>query len=316
MPTFVEHAPRILVLGSTGFIGSRVVASLAGSGRARVVALSRKPGTGLQNHNATIAAADISVPGSLVPFLDGTDVVVHAASYVGSDPRLAHEINELGTRNVIEQCRQSGVRRVIYVSTCSVYGTGPHRGLVEAEAGYHPVSVASSSRAIADQMILGYGGEVVRPNLVFGAGDRWFVPGLLKIMKVAGGWPGDGSALLSLIGVEALGRLVAGLASAPRQSAQAFHAAYPEPVPVSFLLGRVAQALSIEYPTFLGDGERARLALRSAGFSGHQVDLVTTDHWYSSERLWRVSGNEPETFHSALAEFPASYPVSRTPGLS
>jgi nucleoside-diphosphate-sugar epimerase len=316
MPTFVEHAPRILVLGSSGFIGSRVAASLAGSGEAHVVALSRKPGAGLRNHNVTIAAADISVPASLIPFLEGADVVVHAASYVGSDPRLAHEINELGTHNVIEQCRQSGVRRVIYVSTCSVYGSGPHRGLVEAEADYHPASVASASRAIAEQMVLGYGGEVVRPNLVFGAGDRWFVPGLLKIMKAAGGWPGDGSALLSLISVEALGGLVAGLAFAPRQSGQTFHAAYPEPVPVSFLLRSVAKVFNMEYPRFLGDDERAGSALWTAGFSRHQIDLVTTDHWYSSERLWRVSGHEPETFRTALAEFSASYRVSRTTGLS
>ncbi|MHC6221206.1 NAD-dependent epimerase/dehydratase family protein [Arthrobacter sp. MMS24-S77] len=316
MPTSVDHAPRILVLGSSGFIGSRVAASLAGTGGAHVVALSRKPGTGLRNHNATIATADISVPGSLIPFLSGADVVVHAASYVGSDPRLAHEVNELGTGNVIEQCRQAGVDRLIYVSTCSVYGTGPHRGLLESEAGYHPASVASASRAIAEQMVLGYDGEVVRPNLVFGAGDRWFVPGLLKVVKVAGGWPGDGSALLSLISVEALGRLVSGLALAPRQPGQAFHAAYPEPVPVSLLLRSIARAIGMEYPRLLGDDERTGAALRAAGFTGHQIDLVTTDHWYSSEHLWRSAGQKPETFRSALAEFSASCQVSPVPGIS
>ncbi|GAB2739983.1 NAD-dependent epimerase/dehydratase family protein [Arthrobacter bambusae] len=311
MPTRVDRVPRVLVLGSSGFIGSRVAASLAGSGEAHVVALSRKPVARLRNNNATIATADISVPGSLIPFLSDTDVVIHAASYVGSDPRLAHAINEIGTRNVIEQCRQAGVDRLIYVSTCSVYGSGPHRGLLETEAGYHPASVASASRAAAEQLVLGYGAEVVRPNLVFGAGDRWFVPGLLKLLEVAGGWPGDGSALLSLIGVEALGGLVSGLALAPRQPGRAFHAAYPEPVRVSFLLQSVARIFDMEYPKFLGDDERAGSALRAAGFSGHQIDLVTKDHWYSSEHLWRISGREPETFSSALAEFSSAYLVSR-----
>ncbi|WP_416346379.1 NAD-dependent epimerase/dehydratase family protein [Arthrobacter sp. MI7-26] len=69
MPTSVERARRIVVLGSSGFIGSRVAASLAGSGGAHVVVLSRKPGTGLRNHNATIATADISVPRSVIPIL-------------------------------------------------------------------------------------------------------------------------------------------------------------------------------------------------------------------------------------------------------
>ncbi|WP_306875607.1 NAD-dependent epimerase/dehydratase family protein [Arthrobacter bambusae] len=311
MSTCVDHVPRVLVLGSSGFIGSRVVASLAGSGGAQVVALSRKPVARLRNNNATIATADISVPGSLIPFLRDTDVVIHAASYVGSDPRLAHAINESGTSHVIEQCREAGVARLIYVSTCSVYGSGPHRGIRESEARYHPASVASASRAVAEELILGRGGEVVRPNLVFGAGDRWFVPGLLKLMNVAGGWPGDGSALVSLIGVEALGRLLSGLALAPPQPGQAFHAAYPEPVPVSVLLQSVARVCGVEYPRFLGDDERAGSALRAAGFSGHQIDLVTKDHWYSSERLWRISGREPETFRSALGEFASSYEASR-----
>jgi nucleoside-diphosphate-sugar epimerase len=310
MPTCVDRVPRVLVLGSSGFIGSRVVASLAGSGGAHVVALSRKPVARLRNNNATIATADISVPGSLVPFLADTDVVIHAASYVGSDRRLAHEINEAATGHVVEQCRQAGVARLIYVSTCSVYGSGPHRGILESEAGYHPASVASASRAVADQLVLGYGGEVVRPNIVFGTGDRWFVPGLLKLMKVAGGWPGDGSALLSLIGVEALGRLLSGLALAPGQPGQAFHAAYPEPVRVAFLLESVARIFGVVYPKFLGDDERAGSALRAAGFSGHQIDLVTRDHWYSSEHLWRISGREPETFPRALGEFSTARQVS------
>ncbi len=276
-----------------------------------MVALSRKPAAGLRNNNATIATADISVPGSLIRFVADTDVVIHAASYVGSEPGLAHAINEAGTGHVVEQCRQAGVARLIYVSTCSVYGSGPHRGILESEAGYHPASVASASRAVAERLVLGYGGEVVRPNLVFGAGDRWFVPGLLKLMKVAGGWPGDGSGLLSLIGVEALGRLLSGLALAPRQPGRAFHAAYPEPVRVSFLVQSVARVFGVEYPKFLGDDERARSALRAAGFSGHQIDLVTEDHWYSSEGLWRISGREPETFNGALGEFSSAYQVPR-----
>ena len=306
MPTSIEHSPRILVLGSSGFIGSRVAASLAGSGRSRVIALARRPGNELQGHNVSTAAADISALGSLEPFIDGIDVVIHAASYVGSDPNLAWECNELGTRNVIAQCRRAGVPRVIYVSTCSVYGSGPHRALVESKAVYNPASVASATRASAEQMVLDYGGEAIRPNLVFGKGDRWFVPGLLKIMEVTGGWPGDGNTLLSLIGVETLGHLIAGLALSPGQPGQAFHAAYPEPVPVSSLLEGVADAFGTSPAAFLGrENLHAENALRTAGFSRHQVDLITTDHWYSSDRLWRISGYEPREFCDDLSELTA-----------
>ncbi|MEZ2390047.1 NAD-dependent epimerase/dehydratase family protein [bacterium RCC_150] len=309
MPTFVDHAPRTLVLGSTGFIGSRVAALLAGSGRTQVIALSRKPDDRLQKYNAITAAADISVQGSLLPFLAEADVVVHAASYVGSDAGRARETNETGTANVVEQCRDSGAR-LIYVSTCSVYGTGPHRGLREGGVEYRPASAASASRRRAEEMVLDYGGEVVRPNLVFGEGDRWLIPGILKMLDAAGGWPGDGSALLSVISVESLGKLIAGLALGARQAGQSFHAAFPDPVPVSLLLNTVVHAFGRDPVEFLGDDPAAARALEHAGFSRHQIDLVTSDHWYSSKRIWRLAGIKPESPSEALSGLAASYSAS------
>ncbi|NYD76352.1 NAD-dependent epimerase/dehydratase family protein [Arthrobacter cupressi] len=318
MTTGVDALPGVVVLGSSGFIGRRIAASL--DGKARVAALSRKPGlrnadgpAGPQGHNATstvadntlqhglvghgtidhIAARDIRVPGTLLPVLraPGLSTVVHAVSYVGSDPVLAREVNEDGTRNVVEQCRQSGNPRLIYLGTASVHGMGPHRG-----GGAHPLrpaSAASAARAAAERMVLDYGGEVVRPNLVFGDGDRWLAPGLLRIIDAAGGWPGDGTARLSIIDAGSLGALVAGLALAQAQPGQAFYAAYPDPVPVSELVESLCRAAGRPLPRLLGDVPEAWQALLDAGFSRHQIDLVTVDHFYPSERLWRIGGLVP-----------------------
>jgi nucleoside-diphosphate-sugar epimerase len=237
---------------------------------------------------------DITVPGALLPFLrdyEGPGVVIHAVSYVGSDPALAREVNEAGTRNVIEQCRRSGNPRLIYLSTASVHGMGPHRG--GGPYSYRPASAASAARASAERMVLDYGGEAVRPNLVFGKGDRWLAPGLLRIIDAAGGWPGDGAALLSVIDAGSLGELVAGLALAGPRPGKAFHAAYPGPVPVSALVKSLCQASGRPVPPLLGDRPEVRQSLLDAGFSRHQIDLVTVDHFYPSEELWRISGRVP-----------------------
>ncbi len=304
MTTDVDGLPGVVVLGSSGFIGRRVVGSLAG--KARVAALSRNPGgrnpdgpAGPQGHHATstvadIAVPDITVPGALLPILrdlKGAGTVVHAVSYVGSDPDIAREVNEAGTRNVIEQCRESGNPRLIYLSTASVHGMGPHRGV--GPYPYLPASAASAARAAAERMVLDYGGEVVRPNLVFGEGDRWLAPGLLRIIDVAGGWPGDGAARLSVIDAGTLGALVAGLALAEPQPGRAFYAAYPEPVPVSVLVEWLCRGSCRPLPRLLGDAPTGRQALLDAGFSRHQIDLVTVDHFYPSEQLWRISGLVP-----------------------
>jgi len=314
MTTDADALPGVVLLGSSGFIGRRIAASLAG--KARVTAPSRNSGNrnpdspaGPQEHNATstmadiaaldaaaldATALDITAPGTLLPvlrYLKAPGTVIHAVSYVGSDPDLAREVNEAGTRNVIEQCRQSGNPRLIYLSTASVHGMGPHRG-----GGPYPclpASAASAARAEAERMVLDYGGEVVRPNLVFGRGDRWLAPGLLRIIDTAGGWPGDGAARLSVIDAGSLGELVAGLALAESQPGEAFYAAYPEPIPVSVLVEGLCRASGRPVPPLLGDAPEVWQSLLDGGFSRHQIDLVTVDHFYPSERLWRISGVLP-----------------------
>jgi hypothetical protein len=58
--------------------------------------------------------------------LDGADGVFLLASlWLGecvNDPRSAWEVNTLGTWNVVEACRDLGVKRVVYSSSASVYG--------------------------------------------------------------------------------------------------------------------------------------------------------------------------------------------------
>ncbi|WP_181034139.1 NAD(P)-dependent oxidoreductase [Arthrobacter sp. GMC3] len=299
---------RILVLGAAGFIGSHVATSMAQSGQAHVTMLRRQPHHSPGNLHATTVYGDITAPESLRAALPGIDVVVHSASYIGPDPEKTREVNEIGTMNVIDECQRAGIERIIYVSTAAVYGTGPHRGLSASEPEYHPSSGSSISRARAEQMVLSNGGEVVRPNLVFGRGDRWVIPGLLKMMAAGGEWPGDGSALLSIIGVADLGHLVGGLALTPPQRGQAFHAAYPEPIAVSRLLRAVATAFRTNEPTYSPHVVQARMSMELAGFSSHQIDMVTMDHWYRSDRLWDLAGLTPPGLAASLGGLSGSYP--------
>jgi len=47
------------------------------------------------------------------------------------DPRSAWEVNVLGTWNVIEACREMGVKRVVYSSSASVYGNAVYTPMTE-----------------------------------------------------------------------------------------------------------------------------------------------------------------------------------------
>ncbi|MEZ2371101.1 NAD-dependent epimerase/dehydratase family protein [Arthrobacter sp. RCC_34] len=284
----VDGPTAILLVGSTGFIGSRIAASLLGAEGVRLTVLSRNPSESPLASHAITVPGDLRDPHSLAKALGGVDVVIHAASYVGADPRLADEINRQGTANFLTECRRHGVDRFVYLSTTSVYGSGPHHGITEMDRTYSPQSPVSAARAEADRMVLHSGGTVIRPNLVFGAGDQWFIPGLVKMLRTRV-WPGDGSALLSLIGVRELGEMAARLALSPKHHGRAFHAVGSRPVTAAELLTKVSAELRLPAPAF-GPEDVGRDALTKAGFTAHQVDLVTRDHWYSGAGLRDVTG--------------------------
>ena len=116
----------VLVTGSSGYLGSQVVAALAARGHVEVVALDlREPAQrlpGVNYETADIRSAEVdAVVGRHKP-----RVVVHLASIVtpGKDSNREFEfsVDVGGTRNLLEACLTHGVRRIIVSSSGAAYG--------------------------------------------------------------------------------------------------------------------------------------------------------------------------------------------------
>ena len=101
-----------------------------------------------------------------------------------------------------------GVERLLYVSTAAVYGPGPFRDLPVNGAPLSPFSPASRTRALAEKFVRDAGGLVVRPHLVYGPGDRWFLPTLTRIVSRLDSIIDGGSAVLSVVDVDLLARSI------------------------------------------------------------------------------------------------------------
>jgi UDP-glucose 4-epimerase len=124
------NAPRVLVTGAGGYLGSQVVAALVRpdcADRAElVVALDvRPPATPLAG--VEYAVADIRSP-DLADIMGRhhIDTVVHLASIVtpgrGSRREFEYDVDVNGTRNVLQACIGTGVRRIIVSSSGAAYG--------------------------------------------------------------------------------------------------------------------------------------------------------------------------------------------------
>lgn len=123
-----------LVTGGAGFIGSHLVESLAAAG-CRVTVLdnlSSGKRANLRSSGAHVhfIQGDIRDRKTLGEAAAGCEVVFHLAAVVSvpqttGDPIGTAAINETGSLHVLEAGRAAGVRRVVFASSCSVYGDEP-----------------------------------------------------------------------------------------------------------------------------------------------------------------------------------------------
>ena len=136
-----SRPPRtVVVTGGAGFIGSHLVDALIAKGlHVRVVDNFTTGRREYLNPEAELLNADIRDARSLPPVFAGADCVFHTAALPRvmvsiKQPVQTHMTNVVGTLNVLLAARDSGVRRVVYSGSSSVYGDQPILPLTESMA--------------------------------------------------------------------------------------------------------------------------------------------------------------------------------------
>lgn len=221
---------RIVLVGGAGLVGSHIVDQLVNEPVAEIVVFD----SFLRGSRANLASAMASpkvtvIEGSITDreavsrALDGADGVFMLASlWLGecvNDPRLAWEVNTLGTWNVVEACRAQGVKRIVYSSSASVYGNAVVTPMTEEHpfnnrTTYGATKIANEQmfRAIYEQHKLPYIG--MRYMNIYGPRMDYHGTYVSVIMKVldrifAGERPvifGDGSQVYDFIHVADVAR--------------------------------------------------------------------------------------------------------------
>jgi nucleoside-diphosphate-sugar epimerase len=113
---------KVLVTGATGFLGRRLAKRLVDEGyTVRALARTQSNVSALNTLGVELTFGDLGNESSIRAAVRGADVVVHAAAGTRGTAKESDIATIQGTRNVLEACRTSGVKKLVYISSCSVY---------------------------------------------------------------------------------------------------------------------------------------------------------------------------------------------------
>lgn len=181
----IPEQGTVLVIGGAGYIGCSLVERLLMEGhRVRVLdnaVYGVEPIQNLLNHpNLDYVYGDCRNIQDVVKALHQVSSIVHLAAIVGDpacelDHRTTIEINYAATRMLIEVAKGSGVKRLLFASSCSVYGETDE--LMDENSAVQPVSLygetkVSSERALIESATADFHPVIMRFATVFGLSNR------------------------------------------------------------------------------------------------------------------------------------------------
>ena len=135
---------------------------------------------------------DITDEASVRKAMEGVDAAVHCAAFASDwGPRETFvRVNTEGSRHVFDSALQSGVKRVVHISTTDVFGIYTDGRTIDdsfplKETGFP----YSDTKAEAERIAFTYAQErglpvaVIRPTFIYGPGDRTFLPEVVHAMR-------------------------------------------------------------------------------------------------------------------------------------
>jgi len=156
----------ILITGGAGFIGSHLLEALLAENRITVLdnfSSGKREFLALHHNNPNfrLIEADLLRPGALEKALNGVDLVFHLAANpdvkLGAENTTVHlEQNVLATYNLLEAMRKSGVKRIAFTSTSTVYGEATEVPTPEDYGPLLPISLYGASKLSCEAQISSY----------------------------------------------------------------------------------------------------------------------------------------------------------------
>ena len=281
--TEIRQAERVLVTGANGYVGSHVVKALVEQGY-YVRAFVRPTGSPekLQGLGVEVFLGDVRQVEDVNNAAEGMHIIVHMAAGMKGTHEFMVDSCVRGTQSVAEAALRQGIKRVIYMSSLSVYDYAGQRNGTEftetspLEAQAETRGAYSLGKRRAEDIALSHLADnavpwtILRPSLIVGNGSDIFAPVGSKIgNKVV--CLGSQRKCLPLVHVDDVATAVLRVLQNPGTRGQVYVVSDPDTITVrsyvdNCLRSRFKDVRIIHVPY---------VVMRSAGFMAALVTKVT-----------------------------------------
>lgn len=252
----ISEKKTVLVTGATGFLGGYLIKRLTKKYRVLALGRNREKGKELEEYGAVFCPGDFTRRESCARYFDGADYVIHAGalSTVWGKWEDFYQTNVLGTELVAALCRERGVKRLVYVSSPSIYtGKEDQTDIRESQAPErNDLNFYIKSKLMAEKILRkwekkGLETVVLRPRGLIGIGDTSLVPRILSA-NVRTGIPlfREGRNLVDLTSVENVALACELALTAENAPGRAFNITNGEPMEFKKILEQFLSAIGEE----------------------------------------------------------------------
>ncbi len=291
---------KIFITGATGFIGRNLARRLARE-KHEIICGIRSPDRAKMflPSGAKSARVYLEREETIYSVLrrEAPDVVYHCAALVESRSiRDLRRVNRDGTKNVLEACLKTGVKRVIYLSTIAVASGNTEVPLTEG-LPFKARNPYGRSKLEAEKIALEYREKglkiaILRPCMVYGEGEPHGFPFIVKWLKLRA-IPifGKGDRKLHLVSVENVVDVLVLCLSEDEAYEGVFFVADGEALTVGEILNYAASLIGAK-PPFVFPQTAADILVKLPILK-KVLDIFTRDRVYSIRRLREKLGYAP-----------------------